>query len=406
MIDVAIVGAGPYGLSLAAHLRAQGVEFRIFGQPMDSWSEHMPKGMLLKSDGFASNLSDPARKLTLKGFCVESGEPYGDDGIPVTLERFVSYGLEFARRMVPMLERQHVVAIDRAREGFALQLESGEMLTARRVVLAVGITHFAHVPRILADLPPELASHSFAHHDLSSFRGRRVIVIGGGASAIDIGGLLRDVDADVGLVARRTALKFSSFAPPGGKRRLWQRIRHPQSGLGPGLRSRLFCEAPLLFRCLPAGLRRYIVNHHLGPAGGPWSKQKLIDRVPLFLGRDIRTAAIKDNKVELHLVDLQGAEQTISADHVIAATGYRPRIDRLCFLSADIRSSLATMEGAPLLSMQAETSIPGLYFIGLASAYSFGPLMRFAFGADYMARRLSRVLHASLPHAARRAQTA
>src|SRR5882672_7489182 len=66
--DVAIVGAGPYGLSIAAHLRSTDVTFRIFRRPMQTWREHMPNGMLLKADGFASNLADPASSFTLKSF--------------------------------------------------------------------------------------------------------------------------------------------------------------------------------------------------------------------------------------------------------------------------------------------------------------------------------------------------
>ena len=66
MIETAIVGAGPYGLSIAAHFRSRGIPFRIFGRPMDSWLAHMPKGMMLKSDGFASNIYDPDGLIYLK----------------------------------------------------------------------------------------------------------------------------------------------------------------------------------------------------------------------------------------------------------------------------------------------------------------------------------------------------
>src|SRR5580692_4274627 len=71
MTNTAIIGAGPYGLSLAAHFRRRGIPFRIFGRPMDSWRAHMPKGMLLKSDGFASNISDPDDQFTLGKFCAD-----------------------------------------------------------------------------------------------------------------------------------------------------------------------------------------------------------------------------------------------------------------------------------------------------------------------------------------------
>src|SRR5437762_2308347 len=108
---VAIIGAGPYGLSLAAHLRAGGVNFRIFGRPMGTWHSHMPKGMLLKSDGFASNLFDPDNELTLARFCSERSIPYHDTLIPVCLEDFVEYGLEFQKRKVPDLEGKNVARL-------------------------------------------------------------------------------------------------------------------------------------------------------------------------------------------------------------------------------------------------------------------------------------------------------
>ena len=170
MIETAIVGAGPYGLSIAAHFRSRGIPFRIFGRPMDSWLAHMPKGMMLKSDGFASNIYDPGGKFTLKDFCAERRMEYADMGIPVKLATFGDYGLAFRDRMVPELEDKLVVGIERSPEGFLLRLDDGEEVKARRVVLAVGITHFEHVPENLAQLPPQLLSHSYRHHDLTSFR--------------------------------------------------------------------------------------------------------------------------------------------------------------------------------------------------------------------------------------------
>ena len=109
--DVAIIGAGPYGLSLAAQLAARGVSFRIFGKPLDTWRHHMPKDMLLKSDGFATNLSHPSPESTLKAYCAERGIPYDDMKIPVSLNLFLEYGAWFRKTYVPTLEeigRAHV----------------------------------------------------------------------------------------------------------------------------------------------------------------------------------------------------------------------------------------------------------------------------------------------------------
>jgi cation diffusion facilitator CzcD-associated flavoprotein CzcO len=118
---VAIIGAGPYGLSIAAHLHARGIEFRIFGTTMHSWRTRMPSGMFLKSEGFASSLHDLARCFTLKRFCAESGLPYEANGLPVPLETFTAYGLAFQRRLVPNVEDKAVVRLDQSPDGFLLR---------------------------------------------------------------------------------------------------------------------------------------------------------------------------------------------------------------------------------------------------------------------------------------------
>ncbi len=158
--DVAIVGAGPYGLSLAAHLQAAGVSFRIFGPPMETWREHMPAGMLLKSDGFASSLSDPKSQFTLRHFCESNGTAYDDTRVPVALKTFIDYGLEFQQRFVANLDPRRVARIDRQTDGFVMKLTDGQEMTAQRVVLAVGISHFAYIPPSLAAFPTGFISNS------------------------------------------------------------------------------------------------------------------------------------------------------------------------------------------------------------------------------------------------------
>src|SRR5256885_4248273 len=233
MLNTVIVGAGPYGLSVAAHFRSQGIPFRIFGRPMDTWVNHMPKGMMLKSDGFASDIFDPDGAFKLKQFCSEKGIPYADTGVPVSLDTFSSYGIAFRDRMVPELEEKQVDSVDRTGDGFVVRLEDGEVVPARRVVLAIGITHFEYMPEGLSNLPAQYASHSARHHELERFKGRSVVVIGTGASALDMAGLLHEAGAKVQLVGRSPELKFHSM-PSGKPRSWWQTLRHPGSGLGPG----------------------------------------------------------------------------------------------------------------------------------------------------------------------------
>lgn len=388
--EIAIVGAGPYGLSIAAYLRALGREFRIIGRPMETWLTQMPKGMSLESEGFASNLYDPDDQYTLERYCAEQGIRYAHLGLPVTLETFCAYGLDFQKRCASSLEHKMLAKLERSSGGFTLTLDDGEIFTARRVVLALGISYFRHLPAEFADLPAEAVTHSSKHHDLKKFCGRNVAVVGGGSSAIDLAALLHEAGAHAQLVARRPELEIrKAMKLP---RALADRIRAPLSGLGPSWRSRFYTDAPLLFHFLPEEKRLQIVKRHFGPTAGWFMRDRLIGKVPLILGHQPTAAEISNGRVQLHVVSQDGTPRRLEADHVVCATGYRVDLRKIACLSDALRTQIDAVEHTPILSAHFESSIPGLYFIGPAAANSFGPLMRFAFGARYAAGRVTRHL--------------
>jgi thioredoxin reductase len=387
MVDVVIVGAGPYGLSIAAHLSKTSVNFRIFGTPMQTWLEKMPAGMMLKSDGFASSLYDPESTFTLRDYCAENKLPYADVGVPVPLETFVAYGLEFRKRFVPQLEQTNILTIKRSGSGFELQTDLGETVHARKVVVAVGITHFGYLPQFLSDLPEQYVSHSLRHSDLTIFQGKKVAVIGAGASAVDIAAILHKSGAGVSLIARRTAIAFQK--PSKEPRPLLQRVTNPRSGLGPGWKSRLCTDAPLLFHSMPREFRLQVVRKHLGPAPGWFVRDQVVDRFPLHLGATLRHAEVENGRVRVKFGNGNGDDQELDVDHVIGATGFKVAISKLRFLDEAIRAHIHTVEDTPVLSRKFESSVPGLYMVGIASANSFGPLTRFAYGAKFTARRIS-----------------
>ena len=390
------MGAGPYGLSLAAHLQARRAPFHIVGHPLTTWRDHMPAGMHLKSDGFASSLSDPQAGHTLGDYCRGRGLPYDDNQIPVPLARFVDYGLDFQSRRVPSLDRRLITMVETSVDGFTVAFDDGGHLNARRVVLAVGISPFRHWPDALGGLPGTCVSHSFDHGDIGHLRDRDVMVIGAGASAVDLTAALHDVGARPQMAIRGARVRFGS-QPTGQPPGFWRRLRHPPSGLGPGLRSALFERAPHLFRHLPAETRQWIVRRHLGPAS-PWSmKERVVGRTPIHLDHALRAARAHQGKVHLTFETPGGGTAVFAVDHVIAATGYRTDIDRLDFVSASLRRRIHTIAQAPVLSANFETSVKGLYVIGPAAAASFGPLMRFMVGAGFAARTVSRQLARGRP---------
>jgi lysine/ornithine N-monooxygenase len=386
MVETAIIGAGPYGLSLAAHLASAGREFRIFGSPLASWRAHMPKGMHLKSDGFASNISAPDPRSTLKYWCTQRRIPYDDNHLPVSLSTFLNYSAWFQERYVPMLEDSQVVSLARGEHGFNLWLEDGEMVKAQRVVLAVGITWFKHSPKALADLPPELASHTYDHHDLSRFAGRKLLVLGAGSSAVDTAVLAGEAGADVTLLARAPTIEYHSMPDPDAVSWL-KAIAHPSSGIGPGWRSFICSNAPRLFRRMPAPLRLRATRRHLGPAPGWFMRGKL--SAATHLGQTIESAKAYGSGVLLTARGDDGRIVQVVADHVVAGTGFRPDLRRLPFLESSLREEVAQIEHTPHLTDNFETSVPGLYVMGPLAANAFGPLMRFMVGAEYAAPRLA-----------------
>jgi hypothetical protein len=393
-IDVAIIGAGPYGLSIAAHLRAPNVECRIFGIPMQAWRAHMPPGMHLKSDGSSSDLSEPEGAFTLKAFCAERGYQHHATEKPVSLEYFVEYGLAFQKRFVPQLEAKLLVSLAKLPEGFRLHFSDGDTVLARRVVVAVGILHFRHLPAFLADLDPELVSHSSQYGPFSHMRGRRVAVVGAGASALDLAALLHETGTDVSVISRREAIEFHG-AP--GYRPLWRRMVRPTSGIGNGWRLRAFSSFPKLFYYLPERVRHHQVGSLLGPSTGWFMRDRVVGRIPIFAGSTPLKAAAEEGRIRLDLATANATKRTMVFDHVIAATGYKIDLARLDFLTSELLSQIRRDGGgrAPLLSGRFESSVPGLFFVGSMAMNSFGPLLRFVYGTRYAAERLSRYIASS-----------
>jgi FAD-dependent urate hydroxylase len=387
-IGVAIVGAGPYGLSLAAHLRAAGVPFRQFGKPMAMWRESMPRGMLLKSPGFASALSSPDGEHTLEAFCAATGTPYESYGLPVPVETFAEYGLWFCREQAGDVEQVMVTGLARAGSGYEIVLADGERLAAANVVVATGVQHFAMLPRQLSGLPPALCTHSSAHADLSALGGQRVIVLGAGQSALESAALLHESGARVQLVARKPRIAWNGALLP-ADRPLRSRLRQPVTGLGAGWGHWFYCEHPELFRRLPERTRAHRSATVLGPAGAAWLAERVSGKFPVFLGHELTGARADGEGVRLEFRRPDGTVAGLTGDHVIAATGYRADVQRLNFLDGALRSGLAALAGAPVLDRHFQSSVPGLYFIGPPALVTFGPLMRFVCGADYAARTLA-----------------
>ncbi|MFD9376043.1 NAD(P)-binding domain-containing protein [Streptomyces sp. NPDC059999] len=388
MDDLVVVGAGPYGLSIAAHAAAAGLRVRVLGRPMASWRDHMPEGMYLKSEPWSSNLSAPGGRHTLADYCAGLGVR-AEHGGPLPIGTFSAYGLWFAGRAAPEVEEVTVTELTPQGGGFRIRTAQGPPLFARTVALAVGVMPFVNFPAVLRDLPPGHYSHSSGHRDLARFAGREVAVLGAGQAALETAALLAEAGARPCLVARRPRLNWNTVPQPLERSPL-RALRDPHSGLGTGWRSWVWSELPWAVRRLPAATRERIAATALGPAGAWWLRDRFEQRVPVLLGHHLHRAVEAGDHTRLQLTSATGESVVLDTSHVIAATGFAPDLRRLELLDVGLRTALRTVGGGgtPELSAGFESSWPGLFFAGLLTAPSFGPSMRFVHGAGFTAGRL------------------
>jgi cation diffusion facilitator CzcD-associated flavoprotein CzcO len=377
--DIAIIGAGPYGLSVAAHLnRSQQSEVHVFGEPMSFWQRHMPKGMFLRSPWSACNLSDPFSALTLETFVRERGAPISR---PVPLADFVEYGLWFQKHVVPEVDTRAVELLERCDGEFLLSLNDGAEFRARVVVVAAGIVPFAVYPSAFSSVSSSRVSHSSEHADLGDFEDRRVAVIGAGQSAIESAAILKESGAQVEVIVRAPSVRWLRRSAK--IHRLAGRLLYAPSDIGPAGLSWLVA-APWAFRCIPRPIQDPLAARCIRPAASDWLAPRL-DSVPITFQRTVTAASQRNGDVRIVLDD--GSERMV--DHALLATGYRVDISRYEFLDRQLLTEIDRANGFPKLRRGFETSVRGLHFVGASAAWSYGPLSRFVAGAGFAARAVS-----------------
>lgn len=378
--QVAVIGAGPYGLSAAAHLRAAGVSTHVLGVPMEFWSRHMPAGMLLRSAWEASHIADPTGSLTLDRYAAERGVPIPR---PVPMADYIGYGRWFQRIAVPEVDERQAARVSSTRHGFSVGLGDGDGLHVRRVVHATGLREFAWRPPVFAGLPEELVSHACDHADLSPFAGRGVLVVGAGQSALESAALLAEAGAEVELVARAPELRWLR----GGRLRTrlgpLKPLFYPSTDVGPPGLNHLMAR-PLWLRRLPSGLRESAAARSIRPAVAAWLQDRL-GSVAVTMATEATAAERQPDGVQLRLSD----GSTRRVEHVLLATGYRVDVARCGLLSPTILGALERQGGFPRLSPALESSVPGLHFVGAAAAGSYGPLMKFVSGTRFTSSALA-----------------
>ena len=396
--DIAVIGAGPYGLSVAAHVRARGLAVRAFGHAMSFWERQMPRGMLVRSAWEATSISDPHGSLSLDAYEAEHPQPFAR---PLPGEELARYGRWFQARAVPDLDTRLVSTLERRNGCFALTLEDGERVRAGRVVVATGLRSFAHRPPPFEALEDGLATHSMEMTEPDRYAGRSIAVIGSGQSAVESAALVREAGAQVELLARAPLIRWLTR----GERiraidPLVRRALYAPTDVGPAGLSWIVAM-PELFRRLPRSTQERLAYRSIRPAATGWLGPRTAD-VKMTLGRRVVEARPEGSGARLILDD--GSVRQV--DHVILGTGYAVDVLSEPLIGESIRQSLQLHRGYPVLRPGFESSLPGLYFVGAYSAWSFGPIMRFVSGTKFTAHAITKHLERALTRRERPARAA
>ncbi len=382
-LDVAILGAGPYGLGAGARLRqVAGLAVQVFGEPMEFWHCHMPEGMLLRSPWAASYIGSD-RKLTLGAFCQATGKSVP---VPIPVEKFVEYGLWVQHQAIPDIDCRKINLVQKAATGFALTLSDGSRVISRRVVVAAGIGPFARRLPQFDGIPPEFVSHSSDQRNLKRFSGKVVAVVGAGQSALEGAALLHEVGARVEVIARVPQLHWLAWKERIHKLGPLAKLLYSPYDIGPAGVSRIVA-VPDMVKYFPRSTQDWFRKRALRSAGARWLQPRFTD-ITVTTSRSIDSAKLRGGKLHLRLDD----GSTREVDHVYQGTGYRVNVSQYPFLPAEIAQGIRQVNGFPKLGPGFESSVPGLHFLGAPSAWNFGPLLFFVCGTDFAARTLARYM--------------
>ncbi|TPK68391.1 MULTISPECIES: NAD(P)/FAD-dependent oxidoreductase [unclassified Mesorhizobium] len=382
--EVAVVGAGPFGLGVATALRAADVDVLAFGSPMGFWRENMPRGMRLRSPWRATFIGNPNGPLSLDSYASGQRVQLRE---PLLRQDFVDYGMWVQAQAVPDLDTRMVSRVERTNAGFRLILADGDVVRAGRVIVAMGLKNQELVPAAFTGLPSELVSHTSAHTGFEAFAGKHVAVVGRGQSACESAVLLRKAGADVELVCRGDIHWLGAPSSSRGRNVLGaaEELLASPSRVGPFPLSWLI-EAPGLVHGLPAAARRWVNARGLRAGASGWL-------LPDFGGIEVKAGrVIVGASASNSGIDLRFENGSTAYDHVLLATGYRIDIGKLGLFAPDFLDAIACRDGSPVLSTGLESNIPGLHFVGASAVASFGPLMRFTAATPYAAQAVTRFI--------------
>jgi FAD-dependent urate hydroxylase len=376
--DLLILGAGPFGLALAAYAQEQGIAHQVVGVPMGFWRNNMPEGMLLRSTCDWS--LDPLGIHSIDAYLDKLGKRCRQVE-PLSRDFYLDYASWFQEQKAIRSIDRRVTSLVSDRADLIAITENGGRIRSRCVVLAIGFGNFAHVPPELAPMfPRDRYHHTCDLVDFRQLEGRRVLIIGGRQSAFEWTALIREAGAEAVHVSYRHDTPLFTTSD-------WSWVNGivDRMSADPGWYRRLSAEEKVQLN------RRFWEEGRLKLE--PWLASR-IDHptIRLHPNTQVKDTRVGDSGIHVTLDN----EEVLTVDEVVFATGYRVDLQRVPFLANGLLSSLQVRDGFAELDVQFQTNVPGLYITSLAATRDFGSFLAFTVSVRAQAHIIGQAIRARL----------
>ncbi len=359
--ELLIIGAGPFGLALAAQAQHEDIDHVIVGKPMEFWRSNMPKGMFLRS---ACDWHYDAQDVhTIEAYLQSRGQTPRDVE-PLSVDFYLTYVDWFQKQKNIQSLPISIERLDSSNEHFVATTANGDVINANNVVLAPGFRHFAHIPEELkAKLPPGSFQHTCDYVDFSDAANKRYLLIGGRQSAFEWAALLLEAGATAVHLSHRHASPAYAVAD-------WSWVKPLVDNM---------VEDPNWFRRL-SQKEKDDISYRMWSEGRlkiePWLESRLRnERVKVWPHTELVSCVPNESgEFEVRLTN----EEAITVDKVVLATGYKVDLARLPVLAAgNLLERIETRNGFPVLDDHFETTVPGLFITSMPAVQDFGPFFGF-----------------------------
>ncbi|MHB8697712.1 MAG: NAD(P)-binding domain-containing protein [Sulfuricaulis sp.] len=359
-LDLAIIGAGPTGMSVAAHAKTYGLDYVILGEPWAFWHRHMIP-LPLRSPAATTNIDTPRRGCQFLDFARLMKLP---EAKRIAFHEFIAYATWFAAQHELRPIQLAVQTVHRDDDCWLIRTQGG-VVRARHVVVAVGLNGMQRMPEEAAR-HPRLYTTVSEIKCFEELRGKRVAIVGAGQSAAEAALALAAAGAQTQLVVRGERVVFRSLHSPGAF-----------------LFKFLFKRTDRFISWLPARLQTILLRFLTKGTIEPTLRDEL-DRAGVQIHTRSRIVpAVRGGENFLEMRSPGG--KPVPVDYAVLGTGYTFDVRRIPFLS-DV--SVKHVDGIPRLNRYAESSAPRLYFCGIATLRLIGPQAQFIFGTSKISPRI------------------